>query len=280
MAMDYRISDLKNFERAAHFNTISEGAKSLGMTQPSLSQSIKRLEKDLGAILFYRTKKGVALTPDGKFVFIEAKKVLTSLEMIKSSSSEGDSFLGRSITIGCHSTVGAYTLPFALSELKLKCENFKFDIIHGSSRYIQEQVQNGKVDLGLVINPNKVPDIIIKEVASDAIYIWSKTADTIDLDKVICNFDIYQTQSILKKWKKSSFDLINSESFDLVIRLTEKNIGYGIIPERAVNLTGIKLYKHTDLPSFKDSICLVYRPEFGKRPYEKQLIDSITKALM
>jgi DNA-binding transcriptional LysR family regulator len=83
----------------------------------------------------------------------------------------------------------------------------------------------------------------------------------------------------LNKWHRRPIETINSESFDLIARLTDAGIGYGIIPERAVELIGLKLKKHKDLPSFKDSICLVYRPEFGKKPYEKELIASVTKAV-
>lgn len=277
--MEFRISDLENFEKTASFNTISEAAKSIGMTQPSLSQSIKRLESDLGVTLFYRTKSGVGLTPDGKLIFIQAKKALNSLEMIKTSSNDQNSFLGRTITIGCHTAVGAYTLPKAFSKLKIKCPNFKIDIVHGSSRNIQELVQNGKVDFGIVVNPNKVPDMIIKEVAKDEVFVWTKSSNTEDLDKIICNLDIFQTQTILKKWDKAPLEIINSESFELVTRLTEKGFGFGIIPERAVKLTKIKLFKHPDLPSDKDSICLLYRPEFGKRFFEKELINSTISAL-
>ena len=222
--MDYRVSDLKNFARAAQFSTISNAAEIIGMTQPSLSQSIKRLESDLGVTLFFRSKNGINLTPDGKTIYIQAKEVLRSLETIQLSSRSDKLFLERRITIGCHPVIGSYTLPESLALLKGRCPDFKVDIVHSSSRSIQKLVQDGRVDFGIVVNPNRVPDIIIREVAVDQIFIWTKSSSIASLNKVICNLDIFQTQYILKKWKKSSFDLINSENFELITRLTGQDL--------------------------------------------------------
>jgi hypothetical protein len=61
----------------------------------------------------------------------------------------------------------------------------------------------------------------------------------------------------------------------LTIRLVEKGIGYGIIPERAVNLSGAKLIKSKHLPTYEDVIGIIYRPEFGKNLFEKEVINSI-----
>ena len=57
--------------------------------------------------------------------------------------------------------------------------------------------------------------------------------------------------------------------------MVAEGIGYGIIPGRAVQLSKPTLKKCTSLSSFDDEITLVYRPEFGKIPAEKLLIESL-----
>lgn len=55
-----------------------------------------------------------------------------------------------------------------------------------------------------------------------------------------------------------------------------EKIGYGILPERAVQLSRFDFKNWSDHPTYKDEISLIYRPEFGKSPVEKLIILSLT----
>ncbi|MGA0806602.1 MAG: hypothetical protein ACO3PV_08825 [Pseudohongiellaceae bacterium] len=57
-----------------------------------------------------------------------------------------------------------------------------------------------------------------------------------------------------------------------------KNIGLGIIPGRAVELSGLPLQHQKNLPMFRDHICLIHRPEFGKNNAEKLVIEAIMES--
>lgn len=61
--MKYRMTDLRNFVEASSCPTIMQAAQKLEISQPALSESIKRLESDLGYLLFYRSRTGIKLTP-------------------------------------------------------------------------------------------------------------------------------------------------------------------------------------------------------------------------
>lgn len=273
--MKYRINDLENFVETAKCPTMAMAAKRLEITQPSLSESIKRLESDLKAILFYRSRSGIQLTPNGKILLDSAKTALSSLIHIESLNENHSLFKGRSITIGCHATVASYTLPIALDNIAKKIPDYRIQLKHGTSRDIQVLVQGGKVDVGIVINPNPVPDLILKKLGNDKIHVWSSNKST--PNKLICNTEILQTQSILKKWKNHPTEIIETDSFELTIRLVEKGIGFGIIPERAVSISGADLIKCKNLPNYDDIIGIIYRPEFGKNPFEKEMIKAIVK---
>lgn len=277
--MNYRISDLKNFIEAANCRTLSEAAKKLEISQPALSESIKRLESDLGHTLFYRSRAGVQLTSTGQSTLEKAKNAFSAILDVESFSVKHNSSQGRLITIGCHQTIASYFLPQAFKYLEKKSPDYRVQLKHGLSRDIQDKVQKGSIDIGIVVNPISVPDLIIKKIAEDVVYVWSSEKNAIG-NKLICNMDLFQAQSILRKMRRHSLEMLETDSIELIVRLVDQQIGYGIIPERAVKLLGAKLKKQKDMPSFKDEICIVYRPEFGKNNYEQEIIDSLKQSII
>ena len=276
--MKYRITDIQNFVQTSSCSTIIQAAQKLEISQPALSESIKKLETDLGYSLFYRSRSGIQLTPSGRSFLGKAQKALQALEDLNTTRATAEIFAGRSVSIGCHVTVAQYSIPRALAFLKSKAPDYRIELKHDLSRNIQTEIQKGNIDIGIVINPAEVPDIVIRKLAVDSVGVWSSKNDA-DPDTVICNLDLFQTQSILKKWKIKPQKVLSTSSLELICQLVYQGIGYGILPERAVQLSGLPLKNHSSLPSYKDDICLVYRPEFGKTFSEKLVIDALERAL-
>lgn len=276
--MKYRISDILNFVETSSCSTIIQAASKLEISQPALSESLKRLESDLGLVLFYRSRSGIQLTPSGKNFLDKAHTAVQALNDLEYKTDTEAIFSNRTIRIGCHSTVAQYCIPQTISYLKDNAPDYKIDLKHDLSRNIQADIQKGLIDIGIVINPAEVPDIVIQKLATDTVQVWSAKGNE-ELDTVICNLNFFQTQSILKKWKNKPKRIISTESLELISRLANEKIGYGIMPARAVELYGHALKAQTNLPSYKDDICLVYRPEFGKIAAEKMTIEAIKKSL-
>ncbi|MDD4975910.1 MAG: LysR family transcriptional regulator [Bacteriovorax sp.] len=276
--MKYRITDITNFVEACTCSTIVEAARKLEISQPALSESLKRLEKDLGYVVFYRSRLGIQLTASGKVFLNKAQILVQSIDNLEITNDKENVFGGRTITIGCHSTVAQYSIPKALSYLKKKAPDYKIELRHDLSRNIQTEIQRGNIDIGIIINPIEVPDLIIQKLAIDEVGVWAARSIK-EFDTIICNLNLFQTQSILKKWKNKPPKIISTDSLELICKLVDEKIGYGILPERAVWLSGLNLKNLKSLPSFKDEICLVYRPEFGKSPFEKITITALKDAI-
>lgn len=276
--MIYKMTDIRNFVETTGCKTISQAAQKLEISQPALSESIKNLEQSVGGILFYRSRTGIQLTPSGKVFLEKARKAFLAFEDLKSTNDSNAIFGGQSITIGSHAMIASYFIPQTLKHIKTHAPDYKINLVHDLSRNIQSEVQKGNIDIGIVVNPTEVPDLIISKISQDTISVWSsKTLK--NSDTIICNLNFFQTPSILKKWKDRPEKIIATDSLDLICRLTNEGIGYGIIPERAVNLSGFKLKKLSSLPSYHDNFSLVYRPEFGKTPAEKLTIEALKKSV-
>ncbi len=155
--------------------------------------------------------------------------------------------------------------------------DFNIDLRHDLSRNIQMEIQRGRIDVGVVVNPVRVPELVISRLSMDRVAVWSKPGAR-NLETLILHPHLFQSQFILKRWDEKPRRTIETEALELICHLTAQGIGYGIIPTKAVELSQEKLAPVKSLPTFDDEIALVYRPEFGKTAAEKAIIESIRSA--
>src|SRR5258708_6633375 len=128
--------DLQYFLEVAQTLNISRAAERLGISQPSLSLSIKRLESALGTALLVRSKSGVQLTQSGHKLTITARQLLGEWDKLLSETSRNDDTISGRYTIGCHSSVALYTLPHFLAKLLKDHPNLEIKLNHDLSRKI------------------------------------------------------------------------------------------------------------------------------------------------
>lgn len=260
-------TDLKYFIELSKTLHMSRAAERLGISQPTLSHCLKRLENDMGVILFIRSKKGVLLTSAGKRVFEKAEDLMQRWnEVLSSAKSESEEVAG-SIRLGCHTAVAQYTLPKLMPEFLKDNPAVSFYLEHGLSRHINESVISNRLDIGIVVNPSAHPDLIIKELTKDRVTIW-KSKSLKNPDVLIYDPSLLQSQDLLKKLqkKRTAFTRkIESSSLEVISQMVIAGAGYGILPERVIQAFGDHLViSLPSAPSFQDRICLVYKPEFRK----------------
>ncbi|SFL00092.1 DNA-binding transcriptional regulator, LysR family [Paenibacillus sp. 1_12] len=143
----------KVFYWAAKTGSLSSAAKSLYLTQPSVSHAIKQLEESFGITLFYRNSKGVSLTQEGVtlYSYIEKSQILISLAEEKMAAlknlDSGELRIGGSDSLFKH-----YLLPF-LESYHQKYPGIKLHLNHGTTPETIAFLKEGKIDLGVVRMP-------------------------------------------------------------------------------------------------------------------------------
>tara|TARA_R100000656_G_scaffold17425_1_gene16332 strand:+ start:195 stop:1022 length:828 start_codon:yes stop_codon:yes gene_type:complete len=266
------INDLKNFQNVAAYKSFSLAAKMLGVPQPTLSESIRRLESQIEQTLFYRSKSGIELTPQGALTLEKTRALLQTADEIRGLQNEKSQQLFK---IGCHPVVGRYFLASSLQQLHKSYPNTQVKLVHAHSRAVQTLIQDGRIDIAVVVNPIKNPDLIIKPIAQDKIHLWQADKKEKRSDQVIADMGLAQVQSLLRSWKQAPAKQIDTNDFDLIAKLTLGGMGYGVLPERFVKMEKLKLKKVYEQHHFKDEFAVVYRPEFGKSELEQYIIQSI-----
>ena len=109
---------------------ITKAAIRLGITQPSLTQSLKKLEEKIGAALFLRTKQGVVATREGTLFHAKAQKLLESWREVQDGIRHSNQELEGRFRVGCHASVGTYTLPLFFQNLNQFAPKIQIDLIH------------------------------------------------------------------------------------------------------------------------------------------------------
>jgi DNA-binding transcriptional LysR family regulator len=266
--------EIIGFIEIANSSNITKAANKMGVTQPTLSQSLKKLEHTVGEQLVIRSKNGIELTRAGKTFLKYAKQLLETWERVKLETQSSQSEVKGNVRFGCHPSVGLYTLDRFLPKLIQQYQQLEITLTHDLSRKIVDKVINFELDMGLAINPIKHPDLILIKILNDEVKIWKKKGEVPDI--LICHPELLQTQDILKKLKKkqSVFKrIITSNNLEIITKLTLQGAGHGVIPGRVVNLfdkrKSLQLYSGTSV--FKDELYLVYRVENKNIEYIKKI---------
>lgn len=279
-------SDLSYFIEVGNTLNISRAAERAGISQPSLTLAMQRLEEAIGTPLLTRNKSGVTLTQAGKQLLTHSKHLIQLWEQVKVQALASENEIRGSYTIGCHPSVALFSLGGFLPDLMEQHKELNIKLIHALSRKIVEGVISFAIDLGIAVNPIQHPDLVIRKICQDEVTFWSSNC-TRDIQKInsndailICDPELLQVQSILKKMHKSGLKfkrMITSESLEVIAMLTANGCGVGILPSRvAVRMQNRKLEKMENFPSFQDEICILFRVENKN----VRSIQAISKAIM
>jgi len=163
MSMGNNYELYKVFYWAAKTGSLTQAAKMLYLTQPSVSHAIKQLEESFGITLFYRTSKGVALTQEGSvlYSYIEQSQMLISLAEEKMAAlknlESGELRIGGSDSLFKH-----YVLPY-LEQFHERHPGVKLHLNHGTTPEIIGFLKEGRIDLGVVRMPIVDPQLQVTE---------------------------------------------------------------------------------------------------------------------
>lgn len=191
----------------AEERNISNAAKRLYLSQPSLSQSIISLEKSLGVALFDRSTIPLGLTDAGE-IFVEAAiKILSTerelLEQLNDISQNGAS----NIVIGISSFRNSTIIPHVLPVFRRMYPNVRIKIIEDTNDAVKDMLEKGIVDLAFVTDTiNR--DLIYEKIFSDrAVLVLSR-------DHPLCR----QYTLINGDYPVIDLQLLKDETFTLLVQ--------------------------------------------------------------
>ena len=147
--MELRV--LRYFLAVAREGNITSAAKSLHLTQPTLSRQIMELEDELGKRLFDRGNRRMTLTDEGMFLKKRAQEIVELAEKTERALKADDEIVEGDVYIGGGETLGMKYVAKAMGEMRETSPAVRFHLHSGNGEDIGERLDKGLLDFGLFV---------------------------------------------------------------------------------------------------------------------------------
>jgi DNA-binding transcriptional LysR family regulator len=143
------LRQLQYFAAVARHRSFTRAAEALYVTQPALSQQVRRLEAELGLQLLRRTSQGVELTPAGADLLAHADKVIAEVEAARAEM-DRHAGLSRGVARVAATAADAPRLPEALAAFHTEHPGIQVALRQGSAQEVVDLTRRGAVDVAVL----------------------------------------------------------------------------------------------------------------------------------
>lgn len=162
---------LRYFCAVAKASNFTRAAEQLGISQPSLSQQISRLEKAIGAPLFVRLGRTVRLTQYGEALLPHALGILREVSATESSISSLQAGDGGLLRIGAIPTIMPYWIAPRIQAFSESFPDVRVQLSEKITMRLIEDLQAGVLDIAILGLPISNPDLVCSELFREPMYL-------------------------------------------------------------------------------------------------------------
>lgn len=141
-----KLHHLRDFVAIARAESVRSAARTLGLTQPALTRSLRELELEIGGVLCERHARGIVLTPLGERFLVRAQ---ASLEELRRGMEEAHQLTGDmrgQVVVALSSVPVLTTLPAAFTAFRKACPEVRLRIIEGLFPAVEPMLRDGRLD--------------------------------------------------------------------------------------------------------------------------------------
>jgi DNA-binding transcriptional LysR family regulator len=239
------LHQLRYFLAVARHRHFSRAAQELRVAQPSISQQIQKLERELGVRLFDRTRRGVGLTEAGEAFLPRAERALEQLEEARLELEELSGLQRGHLSVGSPPSIGTHLMPAAFAAFHQRHPGILTSFRQAGSLALVEMVRTGVLDLAVVMLPVEraqlassplMPDELVLAVPPDHPL---RNAPSVSLSELAREpFVLFQEgydlrELILSACKQAGFEprvALDGGEMDSVPRFVAAGLGVTILP--------------------------------------------------
>jgi len=146
-------TELRYLVAVANERSFGRAAQRCFVSQPALSVAVQKLEEELGARLFERSKSEVTVTPVGTRIVEQAQKVLEEMARIREIAQAGRNPLAGPLKLGVIYTVAPYLLPELIPALHELAPHMPLDLEENLTENLEAALRTGRIDAAIVALP-------------------------------------------------------------------------------------------------------------------------------
>ena len=280
------------------FRHFAKAAEYCGVTQPTLSSMVQKLEDELGLKIFDRKSQPIAPTPTGRLVVEQAWKVLLRARKLKETVEEEKHSLLGTFTIGILPTIAPYLIPRFFPQLMNKYPDMDVRIVEMKTEDLKRALVRGDVDAGILAQLEGLDDFDSVPLFYEQFFAYVadgdplfskeniKTADLTGeylwlLDEGHCFRDQLVKFCHLKAASaaKKAYTLGSIETF---MRIVESGKGITFIPELAVHQLDEahkRLVRPFAIPVPTREIVMITGKNFIRKTLRQLLVEEIQASI-
>jgi LysR family transcriptional regulator, hydrogen peroxide-inducible genes activator len=243
------LHQLRYFLSVARFGSFTRAAEHERISQPSLSQQIRKLEDELGIRLFDRLGRHIRLTTCGERFQEHARRVLSDLEDARRDVNAMLGLHTGPVFIGVIPTVAPYILPQVLARCSKACPGITVNVVEDLTHALLKGVSEGELDLAILSLPVEAPELAAEPLMRDRMLLavpkhhplWRRrrrvTLDEVASERFLLLRDGHCFRDdVLQFCKRSRLDphvVFEGGQFDTLVAMVAAGTGVTLLPEIA-----------------------------------------------
>jgi len=265
--------------------SLTLAAKQLGLSQPSLSQQLSKLEGDLGQRLVDRSAKGLHLTDAGCFLLTKAEPILCMVEEAEIGLGQFERGVRGQLTIGALTSLARSLITPVSIELKRRFPEIQLNVVELSPETVVGQLQSRRVQIALISSSmltDQASAFTKVELTSDAYVLAvpkNRDGKAEPLMRSIIMVDFGSAyQNLVNGWYRRIMpdhqEVARCRTYELALSMVEAGLGVAIVPLLSTQLNGRMVFDVDlfDLPLESRKIWAVLPSQYRyTQPYARVL---------
>lgn len=244
------LRELKLFLEVTNYNSFTKAAEHSYLSQSSLSKAIKKLEEELQLELFERSTRHMQLTEAGKIVYIQSQKVFEVIEELNVQLDQFREIATGEIKLGIPPLIGTLFFSEIARNFEERYPEVSLILIERGAKVINQLVEEGTIDLGIVVLPEDESKFNITPFIQDSFVLFVneehrlahkksiKLKELKDEKFIVFTEDFALHDFMIEACQAAGFTpniALKSSQWDVMIEVVASKLGVTILPNSIYN---------------------------------------------